>query len=315
MSDELQEPFASGHLAMGDGAEVYWEASGNPEGRPALYLHGGPGSGLGSRSYRSWFDPERYLLIGLDQRGCGRSRPLAGEVPESLGGNRTEVLIADIERLRAHLGIDAWLVAGVSWGATLALAYALEHPGRVEALALAAVATTSRAEVDWLVEGMGRIFPEAWEAFEAASGRREGERVVKAYARRLSAGTRAERLAAAQAWNAWEEVHVSLAAGGPGRRMDEAAALSFATLVTHYFAADGFLGPGSEILPRIGAIGHVPAVLIHGRRDISLPVGTAWALHRRWPASRLVIVEDEGHGGPKMMAQLRAATDRFAAAG
>jgi proline iminopeptidase len=188
MADAGQPAFASGHLAVAGGAEIYWEMSGNPRGKPALYLHGGPGSGLGARPYRQWFDPERYCLVGLDQRGCGRSRPLAGAVPESLAGNTTEALIADIEALRAHLGIGRWLVAGVSWGTTLALAYALAHPERVGALVLVAVAVTNRQEIDWLTEDMGRIFPEAWERFEQASGRRAGERVVAAYARRLAVG-------------------------------------------------------------------------------------------------------------------------------
>lgn len=313
MSGGGAAPAVSGWLPVGDGAEIYWEMAGNPRGRPALYLHGGPGSGLGARFYRERFDLGRYRVVGLDQRGCGRSRPPAGEMPESLATNTTDALIADIEALREHLGIEGWLVAGVSWGTTLAMAYALAHPGRVRGLVLAAVATTSRAEVDWLTEGVGCIFPEAWERFERASGRAAWERVVDAYARRLARGARAERLRAAADWIAWEDAHVALAGGLPARVLGETEALTFATLVTHYFANDGFLSAGRGILPRLDAIGHIPAVLIHGRRDVSLPVASAWRLHRRWPASRLVIVEDEGHGGPRMWAEMEAALADFGA--
>jgi proline iminopeptidase len=202
------EPFASGMLTVSDGAEIYWEVSGNPEGRPALYLHGGPGSGLGPGGYRRRYDPDRYLIIGFDQRGCGRSRPLINDALDSLSINTTQTLIADIEALREHLNVDRWLVSGVSWGCTLALAYALEHRQRVTKLVLTAVTTTSREEVDWLTMKMGRVFPEAWERFVDASGREPGERVVSAYARRLAHGASADRASAADAWDAWEGTHV-----------------------------------------------------------------------------------------------------------
>lgn len=314
MKSPSTEPFDSGLLRMPDGAEIYWEASGNPRGKPALYLHGGPGSGLGSGSYREHFDPESYFLVGIDQRGCGRSRPSVNEAPESLRTNTTQKLLADIEAVRGHLAIARWLVSGVSWGTTLALAYALAHPDQVSELALVAVTTTSREEVDWITEGMGRVFPEAWQRFEAASGNRTGERPVEAYARRLADGEQHERQAAACAWNAWESMHISLDPNWTPieSRFDEARGIAFATLVTHYWANDGFLRDGGEIVSRIAEIGHIPAVLIHGRRDISGPAITAWRLHRSWPASRLHIVESEGHGGPESFARLRAALDTFA---
>ena len=309
-----RETLESGLLRMPDGAEIYWEASGNPRGKPALHLHGGPGSGLRSGSYRSHFGLERYFLIGIDQRGCGRSRPSVNEAPESLQANTTQALIEDIEAVRAHRGVARWLLSGVSWGTTLALAYALAHPDRVTELALVAVTTTSREEVDWLTEGMGRVFPEAWLRFEAESGRTAGERIVEAYARRLATGEPHERQAAARAWNAWESVHISLDPNWTPieSRFDEARGLAFATLVTHYWANDGFLRNGDEIVSRIADIGHIPAMLIHGRRDISGPAIIAWRLHRSWPASRLHIVESEGHGGPESFAILRDALDVFA---
>ncbi|TXL72993.1 prolyl aminopeptidase [Vineibacter terrae] len=308
------DPFDSGFLRVADGNEIYWEASGNPAGKPALYLHGGPGSALRSGSYRRHFDPQKYRIVGIDQRGCGRSRPLVTDALGELHRNTTQSLLADIEALRTHLGIDAWLVSGVSWGTTLALAYAQAHPDRISELVLVAVTTISREEVDWITDGVGRFFPEAWQRLEHASGRRDGERIVDAYARRLATMDVADRRRAARAWNDWESTHISLDPNWEpiGQRFDERQSLVFATLVTHYWSNDGFLHDGKEIRRRLGTIGHIPAVLIHGRRDISGPAATAWHLHRHWPASRLVIVEAEGHGGPLSMAQMRAALDAFA---
>jgi proline iminopeptidase len=308
------DPFQSGLLQVADGQRIYWEVSGNPNGKPALYLHGGPGSGLGAGSYRQRFDPRKYRIVGIDQRGCGRSRPLATEAIKDLAANTTQALIEDIEAVRKHLGIEAWLVSGVSWGTTLALAYAEEHPDKVSELVLVAVTTTSRDEVDWITEGVGRIFPEAWQRFERASGRYPGERVVEAYARRLATSDIEDRLRAARAWNDWETTHVSLDPNWvpTDQRFDEERGLVFATLVTHYWANDGFLRNGAEILNRLPTIEHIPAVLIHGRRDIGGPIITPWTLHNRWPASRLVIVDSEGHGGPQSYRETRTALDAFA---
>lgn len=293
------DPFDSGLLSVADGNEIYWEISGNPEGKPALYLHGGPGGGLRTGSYRRHFDPQRYRIVGIDQRGCGQSRPLATDALGELHRNTAQSLIEDIEAVRRHLEIETWLVSGVSWGTTLALAYAQAHSDRVSELVLVAVTTTSREEVNWITDGVRRIFPESWQRFEQASGRRDGERIVDAYARRLATGDMQDRLKAARAWNDWESTHVSLDPNWVpiDQRFGEEQGLAFATLVTHYWSNDGFLRNGKEILRRVSAIGHIPAVLIHGRRDISGPVITAWRLHKHWPASRLCIVESEGHGG------------------
>lgn len=309
----LSEPFASGLLSVDDKAEIYWEMSGNPKGKPALYLHGGPGSGLRSGSYRQLFDPESYCLVGIDQRGCGRSRPLATENLDDLPNNNTDVLIHDIEAVRRHLNIERWLISGVSWGATLALALAQRFPSHVSEMVLMAVTTTSRAEVDWITEGVGRLFPREWEAFRAASGRRPDERIIEAYARRMASANTLERMSAAKAWNEWETTHISLDPNFTpiSQKFNDENALVFATLVTHYWANDGFLRDGNAIADRMSEIKDIPAVLIHGRRDYSGPLVTPWMLHKAWPASRLVVVENEGHGGPDSKEQMRLATDSF----
>lgn len=310
------EPYDSGLLPVDGGNEIYWETSGNPDGIPVLYLHGGPGSGLGKGGYRSRCDPERHLIIGLDQRGCGRSRPLAIDALERLAENTTQALISDIETLRDHLGVQQWLVTGVSWGCTLAQAYAIAHPDRLTGLVLMAVTTTSRDEVDWITEGVGRIFPEAWDAFRLASGRRQGERLVEAYARRLAGADADDRAAAAEAWNAWEDIHISLAPGWQPRTgpVDLVRARNFATLVTHYWSRDGFLPGDQSIMNRIGRIADMPAVLIHGRRDVSGPAITPWLLHQQWPASELIIDESEGHGGEVMIEAMTEAIARLTTA-
>ncbi len=305
------DPFDAGLLSVADGNEIYWEISGNPAGKPALFLHGGPGSALRSSSYRRHFNPQKYRIVGIDQRGCGRSRPLATNALGELHCNTTEALIEDIEAVRTHLGIETWLVSGVSWGTTLALAYAQAHPDRIAELVLVAVTATSREEVDWITDGVGRIFPEAWQRFEWDSRRGEGERIVEAYARRLATGDLPDRLQAVRAWNDWESTHVSLDPNWVpiDQRLDEERQLVFATLVTHYWSNDGFLQSGREILSNVS---HIPAVLIHGRRDVSGPLITAWRLHQLWPASRLFVIESEGHGGPQSMEQMRIALDSSA---
>ena len=293
----VSEPFRHGMLARPHGAQVYWETSGNPSGIPALYLHGGPGSGLGNGGYRRRFDPDRYLVVGLDQRGCGRSTPWAIDDLDNLDENNTGAVIADIEALREHLGISAWLVHGVSWGSTLALAYALEHPTRVTALVLMAVTTGSREEVDWLTSGVGVIFPEAWERFAAAVP--DGQRPVEYYAQVLRSPDARARGEAAMAWDEWESAHVSLdPAWLPGHRHEDPRTReNFATLVTHYWAQDCFLTGDNRILERASRLAGTPGDLIHGRRDVSSPSVTPWRLHKACSESRLQIVEAEGHGG------------------
>lgn len=302
----------TGRLRLSDGAELYWEESGDPAAPALVWLHGGPGSGLGSGGYRRRPDPERWRIIGFDQRGCGRSAPLADGPGPALDALTTPRMIADLEELREHLGVERWLVAGGSWGTTYALAYAEEHPDRVSALVLAAVTTTSRAEVDWITEGVGRVFPREWEEFAAASQRRPGERVVEAYDRLLRHPDAEVRTQAALAWCRWEDVHVSLTPGWePDERYaDPAFAVPFATQVANMWAHDAYLGPRG-ILDRLDAIAHLPAVLIHGRLDVSGPLATAWELHRALPESRLVVVEGEGHGGSTMSDEVAHAYRSF----
>lgn len=304
------DPFRSGYLSRPYGARLYWETSGNPQGHPALYLHGGPGSGLGPGGYRRRFDPGQHFIVGLDQRGCGRSTPWATDEPATLADNTTKELIADIEALRHHLGVEAWLVHGVSWGSTLALAYALAHPTRVTQLVLVAVTTGARREIDWVTEGVGAVFPEAWA--HLAEGVPAGVRVIDHYARLLRDTDPEVRSHAADRWDEWESTHISLNPGWrPGPlHADQRYRENFATLVTHYWSHDCFLD-SDEILMRASELAGTPGVLIHGRRDISGPAVTAWLLHRAWPGSRLVIIEDEGHGGPIEMQSAQEAIDAF----
>ena len=307
------EPFAHGFLPVAYDNDIYWETSGNPHGEPLIYLHGGPGGGLGAGGYRRRADPARYLIVGIDQRGCGRSRPLVTDDLSNIRYNTTQTLIEDIEAVREHLGVERWVLHGVSWGSTLALAYAQAHPERVRAIVLVAVTTTSRDEIEWITNGVGRIFPEARQRFVAASGQRSGERVVDAYARRLSDADSSvdDRERAAAAWDEWESEHIRLdplwTPDAPHE--DTVVRRVFATLVTHYWSHDGFLVGPEAIVNRIERIAHIPGTLIHGRHDVSGPVITAWRLHQRWPTSRLIVIESEGHGGPESMAEMVRATD------
>lgn len=306
------DPFDHGSLVRPDGAELYWEASGNPRGAPALHLHGGPGSGLGRGGYRRKFDPDRFMVIGLDQRGCGRSRPWAIDDLAHLDANTTQAVISDIEALRDHLGVTAWVVHGVSWGSTLALAYALEHSDRVTGLVLTAVTSGSREEIDWLTEGVGTVFPEAWQRFASAAS--DGERVVEAYAGLLRSPDPRVRSEAAEEWDRWESTHVSLdPAWRPGRwREDPRERENTATLVTHYWAHDCFLTGQRRVINRAHELDPIPGVLIHGRHDVSGPAITPWRLHQRWESSTLTVVEAEGHGGAEMSELSCAALDALA---
>lgn len=309
------EPFASGMLLVTDGNQIYWEASGNPHGQPAIYLHGGPGGGMGA-GYRRRFDPERFLIVGFEQRGCGRSRPLAIDDLSTLHTNTTQALIADMEALRQHLKIDRWLLNGVSWGTTLALAYAQQHPERVSAIVCFAIATTSPEYVRWITETVGLLFPREWAQFVEAGRVQPGQRVVDAYYDLLTSSDTETRQAAAKAWNAWEDTHITLDPGWqPGHTLsetDDQAQQNFATLVTHYWKHAAFL-PSRGLLDRMDALWGIPGVLIHGRYDVSGPTGFAWELHQAWPGSQFILVDDEGHGGPKMVAAMTEANSAFAA--
>jgi proline iminopeptidase len=304
------EPYETGMLAVGDGHEVYWETVGNPAGIPAVWLHGGPGSGSSTGIRRS-FDPAAYRLVVFDQRGCGRSRPLADSAAADLSTNTTQHLLRDIERLREHLGIQRWAVTGASWGVTLALAYAQRFPERVTALVLAAVTSGRRLETDWITRDMRRVFPREWDAYAAVvpPSERDGD-LSAAYARLLASPDPVVTERAALSWCGWEDTHVSLAPGWQPwpRFRDPVFRQVYARLVTHYWANGCFLDD-SPILAGMDRIADIPGVLIHGRYDVSGPLDTAWDLHRAWPASRLVVCEDAGHGGTTMTTAMIEALD------
>lgn len=311
----VTEPFATGLLDVGAGQRIWWEAAGNPDGRPAVLLHGGPGAGSSPR-WRRWFDPERYLIVQFDQRQCGRSVPNAGAgTVVDLSENTTDDLISDIELLRTSLGIDRWLVWGGSWGTTLALAYAEAHPDRVTEMILASVTTTTSREVDWVTRQMGRVFPEQWREFVSllAEPERAGN-LAAAYARLLQNPDPAVHEPAAAAWCRWEDTHVATVPGfRPDLRyQDHRFRLCFARLVTHYWANAAFREDGA-LLAGARSLGHIPAVLIHGRLDMSSPLEIPWQLARVWPGAELVVVDNEGHhGGHGMTDATIDATDRFA---
>jgi proline iminopeptidase len=313
------EPYDSGLLEVGDGHRVYWEVCGNPAGKPAVFLHGGPGSGC-SANHRRMFDPQRYRVVLFDQRNCGRSLPHAADFDTDLITNTTNALIADIEALREHLGIDRWLVWGGSWGSSLALAYAERHPDRVSEAVLVAVTNTRTQEVDWLYGGVGRYFPEAWEQFRTFVGAgpaASGTEVVIAYDEILQGPDPALREHGAIEWCRWEE---AVAAPDAGRKAggylfetDPRKRLAFARLCAHYFSRHAWLDE-DELLDNAGRLAAIPAVLVHGRLDLGGSTLLAWELARAWPGARLEIIEGGGHAsGPGMGEAIGAALDGFAA--
>ena len=304
------EPDASGMLDVGDGNVIAWEACGNPDGKPAVVLHGGPGSGAGP-GWRRYFDPAAYRVILFDQRGCGRSVPTAADPTTDLSVNTTDHLIGDIERLRAHLGIERWLVLGASWGCALGLAYAERYPERVSEMVLFALATGRRAETELLTRGLGAIFPEAWARFLelVPPGERDGD-LAAAYARLLADPDADVRQRAADAWCAWEDAQVP---GATVRFRDDPPAyrLTFARLVTHYWSHASWLAD-EQLLRDAGLLAGIPAVLVQGTMDFGNLVGTPWLLHAAWPGSELVLVDEAGHDASDPMADaLVSATDRF----
>ena len=308
-------PDNHGMLDVGGGDRVYWETCGNPQGKPALVLHGGPGSGC-TPWHRRLFDPAAYRVVLMDQRNCGRSTPHASEPDIDLSANTTPNLIADIELLRETLEIERWLVLGGSWGSTLALAYAEEHPGRVSELILFGVTAGRRQEDDWLFrEGLQPLFPEQWERRRAAlpAADRDGD-VVSAFRRLLHDPDPAVRAQAALEWCTWESATPDWPpkAGLASRYKDPAFALAFARLVTHYVDHDVFLEDGI-LMRNIAALDGIPGIMINGRFDLQAPLGTAWELARLWPDSELVVVADAGHAADAegITNELVRATDRF----
>lgn len=273
------EPYASGLLPVGEGNSIYWEVAGAHEGKPAVVLHGGPGQGS-SPNMRRAFDPAKYRVVLFDQRGCGRSTPHASDLATDMRFNTTAHLVADMERLREHVGIDRWLVSGGSWGAALAVAYAAKHSDRVSEVVLSNVMLARRSEVKWLYEDVAKIFPEAAERFHglvADDGPGGGGGVVAAYARRLESADPTVRLEAARRWCEWEDAVLSLEPHpSPGMLsgMPAEEVVAFARICAHYFSHGAWLAE-EELIRAARQLGGIPAVVLHGRRDVTCPVQTA----------------------------------------
>jgi proline iminopeptidase len=305
------EPYETGRLAVGDGHELYFEVCGNPDGKPVVFLHGGPGAGCSPKA-RRFFDPAKYRIVLFDQRGCGRSTPHA-----SLHANTTWHLVSDIEVLRRHLGIERWQVFGGSWGSTLALAYAQTHPERVSELVLRGIFMLRRWELEWFYQaGADALFPDAFDDYLAAIPPVERGDLMSAYYRRLTSDNAEIRIAAAKAWSVWEArtsfllqdpAHIEAAAG-------DTFAEAFSRIECHYFVHGGFFDRDDQLLANAYRLRNIPAVIVQGRYDVVCPARSAWDLHQAWPQSDLRIVPDAGHSGfePGIVHELVLATERFA---
>jgi proline iminopeptidase len=303
------EPYQSGLLDVGEGHRVYWERSGRPGGKPAVFLHGGPGGGI-SPDHRRLFDPQVYDVTLFDQRGCGRSTPHAG-----LEANDTWRLVADIERLRVAAGAERWLAFGGSWGSTLALAYAETHPKRVSALILRGVYTVTRAELNWYYQfGVSQMFPDKWERFLAPIPPAERGDMIAAYRRRLTGDDVAAQIAAAKAWSQWEGETITLLPDPRFAAMhsDDHYALAFARIENHYFTHHCWLEDG-QLLRDAAKLAAIPGAIIHGRYDMPCPARYAYQLHKAWPRAEFALVEGAGHAWtePGILDRLIRATDRF----
>ena len=304
------EPYRTGRLRVSEVHELYFEESGKAKGKPVVFLHGGPGGGTEPK-YRRFFDPGAYRIVLFDQRGCGQSTPHA-----SLVDNTTWHLVADIETLRTHLGIERWAVFGGSWGSTLALAYAERHPERVTGLVLRGIFLLRKQEIDWFYQrGASILFADAWEGYLAPIPEAERGDLLAAYYRRLTSDDPSVRQEAARAWSVWEgstsclfpNLELIAKTGG-----DEFS-LAFARIECHYFTNRGFFSRDAQLLEDVGRIRHLPAVIVQGRYDVVCPMESAWALHRAWPEADLRLVADAGHSAlePGIVHELVEATDHF----
>jgi proline iminopeptidase len=304
------EPYRTGHLAVGSGHTIYFEESGNPNGQPALFLHGGPGGGS-QPSQRRFFDPTHYRIILFDQRGCGRSTPYA-----SLEDNTTWHLVGDIEALRAHLGIARWLVLGGSWGSTLALAYAETHPDQVSHLVLRGIFLLRKWEIDWFYQsGADALYPDAFENYLAPIPPEERGDLLHAFYRRLTGTDEQAQLLAARAWSRWEGATLSLLPD-PDREArfgEDTYALAFARIESHYFVNRGFFRQDDQLLVDGHRLRAIPGVIVQGRYDVVTPLRSAYDLHKAWPEAKFEIIPDAGHATsePGIIDALVRATDSF----
>lgn len=305
------DPYKTGLLDTGDGHQIYWELCGNPAGKPAVFLHGGPGAGC-AEHHRRLFNPEKYHIMLFDQRGCGRSLPHA-----SLDNNTTAHLIADIERLRTEvMGADKLLVFGGSWGSTLALAYAQAHPDSVSELIVRGIFTVRPEELAWYYqEGASWLFPDYWEDYIAPIPEAERGDLITAFRRRLTGDDEQEKITAARAWSQWEGRTITLLLDSVGvdKYVSDYFAVAFARIENHYFTHLGFMEEG-QILKNMDKIRHIPGIIIQGRYDCCTPMKTAWELHKAWPEAEFHIAADAGHAfnEPEILRQLLRATDKFA---
>lgn len=304
------EPFAAGMLEVSERHSIYYEQSGNPQGKPVVFIHGGPGGGTNAKM-RRFFDPKIYRIILFDQRGCGHSIPHA-----CLEDNTTWDLVADMERLRAHLEIYSWQLFGGSWGSTLALAYAQAHPSQVSEMVLRGIFTLRDCELEWFYQhGASILFPDAWEAYLAPIPDGERHDLLGAYYRQLTDENKDQRLLAARAWSVWEGTTSCLTSVAPDLAafVEADFALAVARIECHYFINRGFFNSNTQLLDNAYRIRHVPAVIVQGRYDVVCPMTTAWELHRRWPEADLQIVPGAGHSAfePGIMGKLVSATDSF----
>jgi proline iminopeptidase len=307
------KPYRTGFLRVSELHEIYFEESGNPKGKPAVFLHGGPGGGTDPKM-RRFFDPRRYRIVLFDQRGCGNSRPHA-----SLFENTTWALVSDMEQLRAHLKIDRWLVFGGSWGSTLALAYAESHPNRCTEIVLRGIFLLRRWELEWFYQspgGAAALYPDLWEKFVEPIPENERGDMMAAYYRRLVSDDTAELTRAAKAWSIWEGAtsFLRLNPDYVAKFGEDTYAAAFARIECHYFVNGGFLRSENELLNEVHRIRKIPAVIVQGRYDIVCPMRSAWDLHKAWPEADLRIVPDAGHSAFEkgITSELVSATDRFA---
>jgi proline iminopeptidase len=304
------ESFDSGMLQVSPLHALYYEQCGNPHGKPAVFLHGGPGAGCNAKC-RRFFDPRMYRIVLFDQRGCGRSTPHA-----ELHENTTWDLVADLERLREHLRIERWQVFGGSWGSTLALAYAETHPDRVTELVLRGIFMLRRSELEWFYQkGCDMLYPDAWGKYLAAIPQAEHGDLIAAYHRRLTSGDPAVWLAAARAWSVWEASTSFLLQNDAyiAASASDEFALAFAGIENHYFVNRGFFEHDDQLLRNAHRLRGIPAVIVQGRYDVVCPIRSAWDLHRAWPEADLRIVPNAGHSAfePGNVHELVSATDHF----
>lgn len=300
---------------MGDGQQIYYEVSGNPDGKPAVYLHGGPG-GASSPDQRRVFDPEKYRIVLFDQRGCGDSLPHASAPDADLSAITTWHIVADMEALRSHLGIDTWLVCGGSWGSALALAYAQKHPDSVSELVLRGIFTLRKSELDWFYEGgAANVYPDLWEGYVEPVPEDQRGRLIEAYSRLLNDPDPAVHVPAAKAWSRWESSTITLLQDADliDHFTEDAFAVAFARIENHFFMNQGWFYDG-QLIAEAHKLKNIPAVIIQGRYDMCTPAVTAWDLHRAWPEADFQMIPDAGHSfqEPGIFAALIEATDRFA---